>query len=373
MKRLLVFILCVLLSLSGCGQKEDASGTIPPVVPDAIPTEHIEVETPLAAVSVPATTDVFCLDDGTELFSYTYQYLNLIFPDASVADKITLEFLNRVDATTAESESILQTAKTNYSANEEWIPYFYRVLYSPTRIDHGVLSLHGIQNSFTGGTHGNLSCVSVNYDMTTGDVLTFGSIMHPDADKEDFIALISQQLKEVQDEYYIYDDFEAAVRDRLGGDENLYEDFYFSTTGLCFYFAPYEIAPYASGIITVEIPYSQLTGLIYDGYFPEERQLIEGSVKTGSFMDTDMTAFNNMAEVMLTEDAPLQVLYTNGTIEDLRITLGGDGKTMPDYTIFAALTLSQKDAVVFGMTEAQLNNLTVSYSNGEEIVTHSFF
>ena len=366
MKRIILFALCCVLLLSGCNQKEDPAGTIPPVVPDALPTEPTDLTTALAAVSVPATTDTYTDEDGRELFSYTYQYMNLIFPDAQVADKITLEFLNRVDATTGESESILQQARMDAADNDQWIPYSYRVLYSPTRIDHGVLSLSGIQNSYSGGTHGNLSSVSVNYDMTTGDVLTFGSIMHPEADKEDFITLVLQQLEAVKEQYYLYDDFEIAVRARLDGDENLYEDFYFTQTGLCFYFSPYEIAPYASGIVTVELPYSQLTGLIYDGYFPAERELIQGEVKTASFMAADMTAFNNMAEVMLSEDADLHVLYTDGTVEDIRITLHADGTTIPDYTVFAALQLSAKDAVVLGLTDSQLGLLDITYYNGTE-------
>ena len=75
---------------------------------------------------------------------------------------------------------------------------------------------------------------------------------------------------------------------------------------------------------------------------------------------------------MLSETSQLQVLYAEGTIEDLRITLGGDGKTMPEYTVFAALQLSAKDAVVLGMADTQLEKLTISYSNGERIVTQSF-
>jgi hypothetical protein len=91
--------------------------------------------------------------------------------------------------------------------------------------------------------------------------------MHPDASKEDFITIILEKLSQIAEESDLFQGYEDGVRSRLGGDENLYEDFYFTSTGLCFYFAPYEIAPYASGIITVEIPYSELTGLIYDGYF----------------------------------------------------------------------------------------------------------
>ena len=365
MKRIIVFLLCMTLILGGCAKADDNTGTIPPVVPEVMYTQEVmeETLTALAAVSVPATTESFCLEDGTELFSYTYQHMTLIFPNANIADKITLDFLNRVDTTRSESELILQSAQNDFTDKDSWIPYFYRVLYSPMRIDHGVLSLFGMQNSYLGGMHGNLSATSVSYDMMTGDVLTFGSIMHPEASKDDFITLVLNKLETMKDTHYLYDEYEEAVYDRFGGDENLYEDFYFTQSGLCFYFSPYEIAPYASGTISVELPYSELAGLIYDGYFPEERQVVEGIMQTGTFMDTDMEQFNNMAEVILADGNDLFVVYPEGTVEDIRVHVPGDGMTMPAYTVFAALEMSNKDAVVLNIPAQTAADVQIGYQS----------
>lgn len=366
MKRILALLLCLGILLCGCAKKEDNTGTIPAVVPDVTQAPEAEIMTALAAVSVPATTENFCLEDGTEIFSYSYQHMSLIFPDGNVANKITLDFLNRVDATRPESETILKAAQANCETTDPWFPYFYRVLYSPVRMDHGVMSLFGTQSSFNGGMHSNISAIAVNYDMMTGDVLTFGSIMHPDAEKESFIQLVLEKLEAVKEDYYLYDDFEIAVRARLGGDENLYEDFFFTQTGLNFFFSPYEIAPYASGIISVEIPYSELPGLIYDGYFPAERQVVNGKMKSGIFMKTDMTRFNNMAEVILSDGKDLRVVYPMGSVEDIRISIAADGMTMPAYTVFAALEMSDKDAVVLNIPDALLEGTTVTYQSGGE-------
>jgi len=368
MKKIVALMLCSILLLSGCSKQEEIAGTIPPVIPETTLEVIPETMTALAAVSVPASTETYYLEDNTELFSYSFQHMDLIFPDETVAKKVTLDFLNRVDSTKAESELLLQAAQTDHLSSESWMPYFYRVLYNPTRIDHGVMSLFGMQNSYQGGMHGNISCISVNYDMMTGDLLTFGSIMHQDADKEDFIKLVIEKLAQIREEYYLYDDYEVAVRARLGGDENLYEDFYFTQTGLCFFFSPYEIAPYASGIVSVELPYEELPGLIYDGYFPAERQVVNGVMKTGSFMDMDMTRFNNMAEVVLDNESVLYVVYPEGSVEDVRITIEGDGMTMPAYTVFAALEMSDKDAVVLHIPESMLQSVTVSYTSAGKAV-----
>ena len=372
MKRILALILCLtLFLLPACAQKAEGQVTLPstvPIVATESTTEALpETMTAMAAVSVPLTTDHFTLDDGTELFSYSYQHMNLIFPDAAVADKVTLEFLNRVDTTNAESENILNMAKADCIENDQWIPYFYRVIYNPKRIDLGVMSLFGMQNSYSGGMHGNISCIAANYDMTTGDVLTFGSIMHENAQKEDFIEIVISYLKEHAEEYYLYEDFETAVRQRLSGDENQYEDFFFTTTGLNFFFSPYEIAPYSSGIITVEIPYSDLPGMIYDGYFPPERQIIDGTIKTGLFSETDMEKFNNMAEIILPDSEELHVLYPSGPVENIAVTVLGDKKTLPDYTVFMAFEMADKDAVVLHLPVSQTDKISINYQSSGSI------
>lgn len=366
MKKLLILLLCCILVLSGCGTKEQIDipeQTLPlPTIEPGV--EQISRETVLYAVSVPALTETYQMEDDTELFSYTAQHMQLILPNEDVADNIVLDFLNRIDMTVQNADSILAAAQFDYDPSNEWFPYFYRIVYSPTRIDHGVLSLFGSQRSYSGGMHSNISCIAANYDLLTGDPLTLGSIMHMDAAKEDFIVRIIDKLYGLAEEYYLYEDFEDGVYARLSGDENLYEDFYFTQTGLCFFFSPYEIAPYSSGVISVEIPYTELPGLIYDGYFPGEREQVSGSMHSGNFMQVDMEQFNNMAEVTLVTGEEIMVVYPEGNVEDIRINVSGDGMTQQDYIIFAALEMSGQNAVVISLAEEDISKMTVSYTAG---------
>ena len=154
-------------------------------------------------------------------------------------------------------------------------------------------------------------------------------------------------------------------------DENLYEDFYFTPSGLCFFFSPYEIAPYSSGIITVEIPYSELPGLIYDGYFPEERQEIFGSMLSDSFSAMDMDQFNNMAELNFSNDGESIVVYPDGSVEDIRIDVCADGVSRPKYTAFAAYQMSNQDAIVIHTSEDLMSSITISYFSGSTTITTS--
>ena len=181
---------------------------------------------------------------------------------------------------------------------------------------------------------------------------------------------IIDKLNAVASEYYLFDDFEEGVYARLSGDENLYEDFYFTQTGLCFFFSPYEIAPYSSGVISIEIPYSELPGLIYDGYFPGEREQVSGKMHSSDFMQTDMERFNNMAEVTLVNGEEIMVVYPEGNVEDIRISVAGDDRNQPEYIIFAAPEMSDRNAVVISLTKDDIAKMTVSYTaNGK---TESF-
>ena len=103
--------------------------------------------------------------------------------------------------------------------------------------------------------------------------------------------------------------------------------------------------------------------MLYDGYFPGERELVQGQLYSGTFMETDMTQFNNMAEVKLTNGEEIMVVYPEGRVEDIRITVAGDDKNMPQYTVFAALEMSAKNAVVISLSEEEVSKIQISYTS----------
>ena len=157
-----ILVICLLLSLAACKKKnkKPANNSINPTNPVAgtqSPTYNPPMETDdtLVSVSVPAVTENTTHTDGTVLFQYTYQSMSLVLDKPQVADKIILDFLNRVDSTSASADSIKEMAKSAYGGNGNWIPYLYHITYNPTRIDHKVLSLFGNNVVFNGAGHPN--------------------------------------------------------------------------------------------------------------------------------------------------------------------------------------------------------------------------
>ena len=133
-----------------------------------------------------------------------------------------------------------------------------------------------------------------------------------------------------------------------------------------FFFSPYEIAPYASGIISVEIPYAELQGLLYEDYFPTERNSAEGKLETGVYGEKDIEHLSYFIEINFDGEDELYLLYPVGTVEDIRITVSGDKMTIPDYTAFLAYQMSDCDAVILEMVEGFGDHLNISYQSGSE-------
>ena len=367
MRKLIALMLCSLF-IAGCSNVQYTEPTMAPIAPvteaEANANTNRNIETAeLISVSVPSVIEKYYHEDGTELFSYMGQHMQMIHPDVTVADKIILDFLNRVDTVQQDVESIHSESILSYDLTETWYPYYFHIVYSPTRIDRDVLSLTGTKSSFGGSSLGITTQISVNYDMLTGDILTWGSIMHENATKDDFVTLILEKLDDCKDEYYLFDDYKALASLRFECDENFYEDFYFTNTGLAFYFSPYEIAPNASGTVTVEIPYEELPGILHDSYFPAERDTVQGTMHHMALSDANLEQYENMTEVTISSEGITLLIAPEGSVEDIRITMAGDGRNIPEYTIFASPAMSDKDAIVLQASQEQLKDITIYYNS----------
>lgn len=320
----------------------------------------------MVAVAVPAVTENTTADNGTVLFQYTYQHMSLVHSKPDIADKIILNFLNRVDGTKSTAQSTADLAKNNYNGSQNWTPYVYHITYSPTRIDHKVLSLFGNNVVFSGANHPERTCVSASYDMQTGDVLTLASIMHKDASVEDICKLVLERLDELAEGDYLYENYKNTVTERFKGDASTDEAWYFTQTGLCFYFAPYEIAPYASGVITVEIPYEKLKTILHEDYLQESRNIPSGTVTIAPFDVNKQDQFSHIAEVVVSTGGNMYTAQTSGYVQDVRVILND---RTSNYTVFAANVLSAGDAVMIQTDETQRQQMKLSYKTGNQTIT----
>ena len=372
MKKLFCFLLviCFILSMTACrwNKKKPAADNHTNSTQSQNTTNESqnEIDTPLIAVSLPTQTQNEYHENGTVLFQYTFQHMSLVLHKPQVADKIILNFLNRVDSTTASAESTKEMAKSAYSGEQNWTPYLYHITYSPTRIDQKVLSLFGNNVVFSGAGHPERTCVSASYDLLTGDVLTLASIMTKDATVQQFCNLVISGLSEMAEGDYLYENYKSIVQQRFKQDASQDEAWYFTQTGLCFYFAPYEIAPYSSGVITVEIPFEKLKNLIHEDYLPSARTTPTGKISVTPFKNTDLNNLSHIAEIVMDENGEMYMLQTDGNVQDVRIVLYDKAS---NCNVFAAYSLNAGNGIMVQGTSENLKNMKISFKTGKETVT----
>ena len=124
-----------------------------------------------------------------------------------------------------------------------------------------------------GGAHGDYKQSSVTFDLTTGERLKLSDLLNPDNvdAAKNLKKLVSAQLNQEQSGMagmFMTAD-EAAEKFILAKDSED-ENWTLTEDGLRFHFQPYEIAPYAGGIIQVTVPYRKLSEVIQEKYLPEE-------------------------------------------------------------------------------------------------------
>lgn len=370
MKRQTAFILAMTIAITLVGCSKPTTNTPKPTETTAATQAPTTATTPaptgpaetMVAVDVGVTVQNTTAEDGAVIFQRTSQKMHLILNNAEVADKITKDFLNRVDIE-QDAAAVEATAKSAYSGNSYWTPYFYGFTYNPQRIDQKVLSFYGDKVKYTGAAHAEISRKGVSYDLATGDVLTLASIMTTEATAEDFCQLVLDSLADRAEGDFLREGYAEDVKQRFTADPTQDENWYFTTTGLCFYFDPYEVAPYSSGVITADIPYEKLAGLVHSDYLPAARTAATGEVKISHFTSDLAENFTHTAELVMDPEGKMYLVHTEGAVKDIRITLTD---STGSYTVFAANSLSDGEAIMVQAQDAR--NLELSYlSNGKTV------
>lgn len=121
-------------------------------------------------------------------------------------------------------------------------------------------------DEYSGGAHPNYFCSYVNYDIHSNRTLFFNDIFEPGHDRQ-LLEIITQGLL---DKYYATS--LSDLEDKAGiftEAIHVSSDVYITSASVVFHYNPYDIAPWASGVIDVEVPIYSLL----DFLTPEVRSL----------------------------------------------------------------------------------------------------
>lgn len=370
MKKTLAIIICLALvcALCGCSGLNNLKDVELPPLPDvsevapeptALPTPQIDTSLSSAQSTLPEHVIVgmethseqyFDPQNGdTLILTFSYETPRVYIEGRDAAMSAINEYIATVDETyytgndygiDGEYDAVstrisgisafLETATDNYAyaveTGDENMPLEFSCARTARveRIDSRALSLVYNTYTFTGGAHGNYSDLAYNFDTESGERIKLDTLSaNPDA----LIAFLSEYLlklyNEDEDGYYssrVYEDI------TLGGENDpiaaLVRDgaWYFDHDGMVFFSQPYELGPYASGIIDFTVPYGELDGQIYDKYLPPEYDAADGALALKAQSDFADGSIEIIDKVTLTEGGEALCLEAAGTVYDLRLS-----------------------------------------------------
>lgn len=388
MNKLLAMILCItlMLSLSGCvvsGDQSNTTGTesVPTSsITESVPTGTTEgttniYEGPMQAISMPLVTqEQFA--DGSDVVIYRNQFQNvsLLLEDEEPGQAIMLDLLNRLDALSGSTIDVSAAAKNDYRGQQYWYPYFTSVTYEPTRIDSTILSFIGTEQIFDGTPGSTTIHLSVNYDLSTGEEISLKTILLEDYSADTLCEMIIEGLASYDKDSF-FSDYKLIIDDMFSTNTPV-DTWFFTDTGLTFFFNPYEIAPQSLGTVYSEIPYETLLGLVKEEYFPEEQLQYKGTIKaevinlsSGNALDS----FSRFADVDMAETREQILLSVDGSVTNLRILVGSkndDGTVFTkECTVFSCAGMGPNDAVILHLDPASAaDQLALEYISDGQLV-----
>ena len=365
MKKLIALLLVVVMSFSlcACTVIDKLKNVELPPLPTALPDETPAPESVQSAAEEAAEPEVtsaphvlanhvvvgisksiqefFDQQNGTQkILTFSYETPAVYIEGREETSEAINEYIARLSETyvtgndygvgTADGLNVmLEMAQDNYYVaveNKLDLPLEFTsdVTVKTKRLDENSVNLVYTSYVFTGGAHGNYGDYAYVFDSETGELLTLEKLTD-NVDKlnsyltEYMMKLISEDKEQYYSqrmpEGYLFEtSTEDAVKALLREGS-----WYFDNEGLCIFSNPYELGPYASGIIEFHIPYSELRGHIGSKWIaPRESENGELTAKSpDEIVDGSVEIIDR---VVTNESGTETALYADGTIYQVRLS-----------------------------------------------------
>ena len=148
------------------------------------------------------------------------------------------------------------------------------------RADSLAVSFIAEHSSYTGGAHGMYSFEGVNFDAATGHRLVLADVFR---DKESLARNLVEALR-ARYGAALFDSAEKTVTEAVAKDQVSWT---LDPRGATFYFNPYDVAPYASGLLSVTFLFDERPGLFLEKYKRGPASYCE-TLPTGRSMDISL-------------------------------------------------------------------------------------
>lgn len=258
----LALALCV--SLSACKPVPSSASSLPS------PSESPAAPSP--ATQGPATpqpspvwvnrtdTKAYQADDGTVILKATYALPEMPNPTtAGIAINAYYEQQKKELQSYLEGD-LHDAALSDYQSaadKSQFVPYEDYQQCTVSFQNASVICFRRDYYSFSGGSHGNTAVSADLFRLDSGRRLTIADFFNVDAQtyQKRFLNLILAAAPSRANQ--LFEGYQTAIPEVFDPDH-----FYLSEHGFVFYFQPYEIGPYASGIIEFTVSYDSVKDIM---------------------------------------------------------------------------------------------------------------
>lgn len=310
-------------------------------------------------------------EDGTVYYRQELGTVQVSSKDERAAQKIN-ETLGELYVSFAETAGYTKKVAADQSGDngESIMTLSYECDPKAMRCDTRVLSLVFDVEQYIGGVHGGLQRVSRSFNADSGELLTLADIAKNEDQLKTFLKNYVIGLAAGEEYYeddgvcYLFDDAQEVIGSIV--DEG--EQWYFNDNGIVVYTNPYDIAPYAYGILRFEVPYSALEEFMDADYMPIDYEGENGMVLADAGSDTVRAELNMLDTVTVDENMQSVILSAEETVYDVRIYSAERMLWQRNY-----LTTGEGVEVISSIPDV-LPNIAISYrlSDGTQVTRGIF-
>lgn len=232
-------------------------------------SEEEEISEKLPAVVNIETVEQEYTEGELLLMTTDYDKVSVVIEGNEEAANLIMEWFTKNEGAFQESVAeTLEWAKENQDMIESTASYYQTYGFAVTRNDGRVLSFSSNTGGYDGGAHGYYMEYGANFDVMTGQFLSIADVVTDEAAFQEIcVQEMLRQCEDLKAEGILFDEemIFPSLKGVLEGKMES-EEWYFMEEGIRFISNIYEIAPYAAGEITFDIPYEMVNETLKEEY-----------------------------------------------------------------------------------------------------------
>ena len=256
--------------------------------------------------------------DGVPYYRQSLGTAQISSKDEHAAERINASLAELYVKFRADAEYTQRVAEDQTEG--EIIELSYRCTPSVTRCDTRALSIVFDVSQDIGGLHADFTRISRSYDADSGTLLSLADIAKNEEQLKTFIknyviGLAAGDEYKENGESILFDDFETTIGELVDAGSN----WYLNDEGLVFYANPYDIAPYSSGVLLFEIPYSALEEFLSVELAPVDYEGENGMILADNGFTVDRDSLKILDTVTVDAEGQSVVLSAEETVYNVRV------------------------------------------------------